>query len=180
MRKVVLVTLLVVAGVAAGAMGLRHWTNDPDRVSRNELRAAFDHLAGAIEGADTIVLTEHSDRLDERRSDGEYIDLENPKYEYSRTTLNTPDRIRLVSALRKVDPGRSWSRKACSFVPHHTLTLTRAGKETKLRICFACSQVRWEDDARFEALIPIMKEFVRSQGMNPDADWEKRYVEAEN
>lgn len=178
MKKVVLVTLLVVAGVAAGAMGLRQRANDPERVSRNELRAAFDHLAGAIEGADTAILTEHSDRLDERRSDGEYVDLEHPKYEYSRTTLTTPDRTLLVSALRKMDPGGTWGRKACSFVPHHTLTLARAGKETKLRICFACSQVRWDDDARFEALIPAIKEFVRSQGMNPDADWEKRYLEA--
>jgi hypothetical protein len=122
-------------------------------------------LLAATDGASTIKVIKHSDRLDPSFNPGK-------KYKekiFRSVTLSTDQ----ISQFRRALPVSSDYSvpKACAFVPHHRVEITRKdGGITVLEICFQCGAISL--DARNSRSLPkglerSLRDFVISLGMSP-------------
>ena len=131
-----------------------------------------DSLLHFVEDSDKIELIEHSGTESYESVDPDPVTgklRRTPYREYRVTELPLADRARLVEALRAMPTNKTAPFFMC-FNPHHTLRFSKNGRvSSKMFICFSCDRIRWDIHRGMhpEALIPLLKNFVRSMGMDP-------------
>jgi hypothetical protein len=147
----------------------------------NDGRIYRDSLLDALDTADRVVITEHSDPWDLGPAKNRQLDA--PNVEYRRVELDTDQRAFFRKTLRTMDPAtQSWA-SACMPVIHHTVRFETAGRATgALRICFKCSQVFWDgaEVSPPNAIYDALKKVVENVGLEPKRDWTKLAWEAKS
>ena len=146
-----------------------------ERTDGGEGQLYINALAQAVQKADQIVVTEHSDVSDVLDSHPQALSAE--KYRpviYNTHELSSSERADFLNAVKKMEPDTQDSFTACVFEPHHTITFVRQGRAmSTLRVCFQCGQVEWDGSNKTPpwSLIPMLKDMVGKIGMKDKRDW---------
>jgi hypothetical protein len=130
-----------------------------------------DDLIDAIQSADRIVVSEHTDRNDVHSEEEEATYKE---VTFATRELSPAQRGEFVSILKGLAPEIQDAFPACVFNPHHTIRFYRGGKlKSAVEICFGCGQVEWDGTGKTPpwALYAGLNQFVSSIGLRTKADW---------
>lgn len=132
-------------------------------------------LIRAIEKADKIVVTEHSDKYDFFDSKN-YVFLEQEQLVYHTVILSQQEAASFKRFVREV-PGRTqYMRAACIFEPHHTIKFYKQDDLlSTLQICFKCGAEEW-DGTKHAPPQEIMRGFynlINGIGLHPEMEWWK-------
>jgi len=146
-----------------------------ERTDSGEGQLYINALAEAVQKADQIVVTEHSDVSDVLDSHPQALPAE--KYRpviYNTHELSSSERAAFLNAVKKMEPNTQDAFTACAFEPHHTITFVRQGRAmSTLRVCFQCGQVEWDGSNKTPpwSLIPTLKNMIEKIGMKDKRDW---------
>ena len=132
-------------------------------------------LIKAIEKADKIVVTEHSDKYDFFDSKN-YVFLEQEQLVYHTVILSQQETASFKRFVREV-PGRTqYMSAACIFEPHHTIKFYKQDDLlSTLQICFKCGAQEW-DGTKHAPPQEIMRGFynlINGIGLHPEMEWRK-------
>lgn len=131
-------------------------------------------LIAAIEGADRIIVREHSDPMDTYA--GEETRPTAPEKTYAHKDLNAAEKQRFVSLIRAMSPVTQEAFPACVPEYHHTIKfIDKARRVLTMKICFGCGQVDFDGTqaAPPARIYTTLGAFVRGLGMSPERNWEK-------
>lgn len=136
---------------------------------RNANLRFVESLRDSLAQAGSVVLVEHSDRLDRRRESDTYREKI-----YRRAVLTESQVQSLRRMLSKVElDSHEWGT-ACVASPHHRLEIDRSGKRQTLEVCFECAQASWSGAEGAEVpedFFRVFGQFVESVGMETTRDW---------
>jgi hypothetical protein len=145
----------------------------------NDGRIYRDSLVAALDAADKVVISEHSDPLDL----GPPVEnVPAPSIvEYRRVELTPAQRAFFRKTLVKMKPETQSWYSACIPAVHHTIRFEKAnGVRGTLRICFECSQVFWDgtEVSPPAAIHSALREILENAGLEPKRNWHKLALEA--
>jgi hypothetical protein len=146
-----------------------------ERTDSGEGQLYINALGEAVQKAEQIVVTEHSDVSDVFDSNPQSLRAE--KYRpiiYNTHELSSSERADFLNAVKKMEPNTQDAFTACAFEPHHTITFVRQRRAmSTLRVCFQCGQVEWDGSNKTPpwSLIPTLKNMIEKIGMKGKRDW---------
>ena len=145
-------------------------TTTPDRESAEYLQK----LVTAIDTANEIIVTEHSNEFDayDMKAGESLIPVD---VVYQRVTLTAEQRRDFSQRINALPAVKQEAFSACIFEPHHTITFLQKGTKTReLRVCFECAQVDWDATTLTPpwSIYPGLAKFVDSIGLHSDRDWQ--------
>lgn len=147
----------------------------------NDGRIYRDSLVAALESADRVVITEHSDPWD--LGSAKNRDLADPNVEYRRVVLDADQRAFFRKTMMTMNPATQDWASACMPVVHHTVRFEQAGRVSgTLRICFQCSQVFWDgaEVSPPNAIYRALEAVVKNVGLEPEREWRRLAWEAKS
>lgn len=130
-------------------------------------------LIECIREAESIAITEHSDRMDFYESNRP-LPEHPPFYEYQTVRLKDDDKSAFLGEVEKMDERTEYSANRCLFEPHHRVTIFRRGRETtSISVCFKCDDAIWDQGEFTEpkGLMAALRFVVESAGLKPERDW---------
>jgi hypothetical protein len=176
---VVLVVIVLAAAVTFAAIQYQRASADQAEVVHNPNEPGGKYLRdlrAAIENADDITITEHSDK-------SYYITpdrgLEGYKEQvYAVVKISQSEKRGLIEMVNALDTTTQNAFPACIFDPHHRLAFHSKGKlASTMEVCFECGQIEWDGSTQTPpwAIYRGMKAFVAGIGLHPKADWWNKY-----
>ncbi|MBV8033549.1 hypothetical protein [Roseateles sp.] len=130
-------------------------------------------LIAAIHDSGRIVVTEHSFELDA-------YDMNQGKsllpgtVVYRTVELSPAQKATLLQSIERLDSKTQDAVPACIFEPHHTIHFHTKGRlRSTMRICFACSQMQWDETSATPpwALYRVLHDAIKALGLEPERDW---------
>ncbi len=130
-------------------------------------------LIECLREAESITITEHSDREDFNESNRP-LPEHPPYYEYQTVRLKDDDKAAFLGEVEKMDERTEYDVYRCIFEPHHRVTIFRRGREaTSISVCFKCEDAIW-DQGEFtnpKGLMSALRFVVERSGLKPERDW---------
>lgn len=171
------VAALLIGNAGASADAECH---DPTWGCPADGRTWRDSLLAALEAADEVELTEHSDPNDlvAIRKGGRLAS----EHVYGRVVLDARQRAYFREALKKTDVTTQTWMSACIPFFHHTIRFRRAGETIgQLDICFQCGQVEWSGTKVIPpgAIYETLSDVVSHAGLSPKREWQRLAYDAE-
>ena len=159
--------------------------NQPDLIietSNVETKKFNLALADAIQGADKVVIKEHSHRVDFFGTPAGIYSP--PEYIYAKKELSPGEKVLFLESVRELVGEVDDERTQCLFEAHHTIDFYEGGQlKSSMRISYKCKDIEWNGSSFaaskdvFDALTPALKR----AGMNIERDWDamakQRYAE---
>jgi hypothetical protein len=130
-------------------------------------------LIECLRDAESITITEHSDRMDFYESNRP-LPEHPPFYEYQTVRLKDDDKAAFLGEVEKMDERTEYSVNRCLFEPHHRVTIFRRGLEaTSISVCFKCDDAIWDQGEFTEpkGLMAALRFVVERSGLKPERDW---------
>jgi hypothetical protein len=146
---------------------------DGDEKAASELYKA--DLINAINSADKIIITEHSNEYDYSNPDEEKM-YEGSIIQYGKVELNAKQKANFSAIISGLSNQTQDAFAACIFDPHHSILFYSNGKLTStMDICFMCGQVEWQGSSGTPpwSIYSGLSQVVESVGLSPERDWRK-------
>ncbi|MFZ6874060.1 hypothetical protein ACO0LF_18540 [Undibacterium sp. Di27W] len=130
-------------------------------------------LIKAIETADKIVVTEHSDKYDffDRKN---YVFLPQEQLTYQTVILTQQETVKFKRFVNAVPARTRYLIAACIFEPHHTIRFYAQDELlSTLQICFKCGAQEW-DGSKYEPPQEIISAYfslIKAIGLHPETNW---------
>lgn len=136
--------------------------------------AAFKRdLIQAIEQADKIVVTEHSDRYD-------FLDASTDTYKeheqliYQTLVLSQQERFKFKRLIKAVPDRTQYMSAACIFEAHHTIRFYAKDELlSTLPVCFRCGAQEWDGSKHTppQDIVSGLRKFIQSVDLHPEMNW---------
>jgi hypothetical protein len=142
-------------------------------------------LAEAIQRADKIVVSEHSDKVDFLNTPAGIYSP--PRYVYSQQVLSAGDKMLFLDSVRSLGGAVKSTSTNCLFVAHHTIDFYEQGiLKSSMKISFNCSDVAWNGSSLeasgniLDAVTPVISRVGMKVNRNWDGMAKERYEKVNN
>ncbi|MCW1887731.1 hypothetical protein OKA04_23540 [Luteolibacter flavescens] len=130
-------------------------------------------LIECIREAESITITEHSDRVDFYEPGGP-LQQNPPIFEYRTIVLTENQKYAFLRAVEEMEAATEYGSNRCGFEAHHRLTFLRDGQNvSSISICFKCGEALWSQTEFTEpkGLMDVLRSAVEGAGLEPERDW---------
>jgi hypothetical protein len=132
-------------------------------------------LLDAINRADKIIITEHSNENDYYDPDAK-MQYQGPFAQYGKVELSVKQKADFSAIISGLSNDTQDTFSACIFDPHHSIQFHSSGKlSSTMEICFMCDQVEWKGSPNIPpgSIYSGLSQFVVNVGLSPERDWRK-------
>ena len=133
-------------------------------------------LLNSIKKSTKIVITEHThplDAYDESKKSGPL----KSEITYKSVTLDKEQTDYFIEAVAKMPAETQDAFAACLFYDHHRIYFINSnGTQTKMNICFHCSQIEWDAISISPpwAIYETLSNVITHLGMTPEDNWQAK------
>ncbi len=166
-------TLLILLTASSTSIAQESTNSRKVNALNAEGRRYHNDIINAIDQADRIVVTEHSNKYDAARVKN--IDaLPNDEIVYGTRELSPAERAHFRTAINVIDPAKQIAIRSCIIEAHHSIRFYRQQQlMSMMRICFKCDQIIWPGSRATPpaALFQGLTGFIKEVGFTPERDW---------
>lgn len=148
----------------------------PVQASKLSEGAAYKRdLIRAIEKADKIVVTEHSNQFDFYDYKISNV-IPHDEVTYETVVLSEQDTLKFKKIVKAVPNEMPEAIAACLYDPHHTVRFFSGDKlMSTLDVCFGCGRERWNGTKHNPPVYfnEGMRKFIQGIGLKPGRKWKE-------